>query len=167
MLYPAPGGAARVALGSKDGLLYGIDRASHEPVFRTPVTTRLNVDSQPTAKGVHACPGPMGGVEWNGPTYDPKSGMIYAGAVDWCGVYTTELAKRVPYTPGQMYAGTSYAPAPIVGGVTPTAGGVVFNGDVHGNLYAFDATSGTVLYKYNTGGGLAGGVVTYARGGRQ
>jgi alcohol dehydrogenase (cytochrome c) len=36
-------------------------------------------------------------------------------------------------------------PAPVLGAVTPTAGGVVFAGDVLGNLYAFDASTGTTV----------------------
>ena len=36
----------------------------------TPVTTIKNPEQAPHAKGVHSCPGPVGGVEWNGPAYD-------------------------------------------------------------------------------------------------
>jgi alcohol dehydrogenase (cytochrome c) len=51
--------------------------------------------------------------------------------------------------------------APIVAGVTPTAGGVVFTGDVAGSLLVFSSVTGQLLYKKSTGGGLAGGVITY------
>jgi alcohol dehydrogenase (cytochrome c) len=59
------------------------------------------------------------------------------------------------------------APAPIVAGVTHTAGGLVLTGDLHGNFYAFDAATGNVAYQTNLGGAIAGGVITYAVDGRQ
>jgi alcohol dehydrogenase (cytochrome c) len=50
---------------------------------------------------------------------------------------------------------------PIVGGMTPTAGGVVFFGDVGGNFYALDATNGQKLWGQEFGGAIGGGVITY------
>ncbi|MFL5561852.1 MAG: pyrroloquinoline quinone-dependent dehydrogenase [Gemmatimonadaceae bacterium] len=192
MLYSA-GGNARVALGSKDGFVYAVDRGSHKLAFKTAVTTIANADSQPTPKGVTVCPGPLGGVEWNGPAYDPKTNMIYVGAVDWCATYTTTTGTPT-YSPGGVYMGTSYvppagtsysgwltaldagsgqvkwkfhAPQPIVAAVTPTSGGVVFNGDLGGDFYAFDAETGKVLLTLKTPGAIAGGIVTYVVGGKQ
>jgi PQQ-dependent dehydrogenase (methanol/ethanol family) len=182
---------ARVAVGSKDGYVYSIDRQRHQTVWKTPVTTVANHDSQPTVHGVNVCPGPLGGVEWNGPAYDPQTNAIFAGAVDWCAKYTS--VENPPYTPGELYMGTSYvptsdsssgwltamdaesgrvkwkfhAPAPIVAGVTPTAGGVVFSGDLNGNFYAFDARDGRELLRIATGGSISGGIVTYAVRGTQ
>jgi alcohol dehydrogenase (cytochrome c) len=59
------------------------------------------------------------------------------------------------------------SPAPIVAGVTATAGGVVFTADLDGNVLAFDARSGAVRFRHNTGQPIGGGVVTYAVRGRQ
>ena len=56
---------------------------------------------------------------------------------------------------------------PIVSGITPTAGGVVFFGDMGGNFYALDAGNGEKLWSQNLGGALAGGVITYAVKGAQ
>jgi alcohol dehydrogenase (cytochrome c) len=56
---------------------------------------------------------------------------------------------------------------PIVGGVTPTAGGLVFFGDVGGNFYAVDATNGERLWSQKIGGAIAGGVITYTVNGVQ
>jgi alcohol dehydrogenase (cytochrome c) len=50
---------------------------------------------------------------------------------------------------------------PIVGGVTPTAGGLVFVGDVGGNFYALDAATGEKLWGEKIGGGIGGGVIAY------
>jgi len=57
--------------------------------------------------------------------------------------------------------------APILAGVTPTAGGLVFTGDMGGNVYALDATSGKQLWKGAAGAPMAGGVVSYSSGGHQ
>lgn len=56
------------------------------------------------------------------------------------------------------------APFPILGGVTPTAGGVVFAGDMGGNFYAFDSATGAKLWSQNLGGAIGGGVITYDTG---
>ena len=56
---------------------------------------------------------------------------------------------------------------PIVSGMTPTAGGVVFFGDVGGNFYALDAATGQKLWGQDLGGAIAGGVITYTVNGAQ
>jgi alcohol dehydrogenase (cytochrome c) len=56
---------------------------------------------------------------------------------------------------------------PIVGAVTPTAGGLVFVGDVGGNFYALDAATGEKLWGQKIGGGIGGGVITYTVNGEQ
>ena len=55
----------------------------------------------------------------------------------------------------------------MVAGITPTAGGVTFTGDLDGNFLVFDSKTGELVNKAQTGGALAGGVVTYEIGGRQ
>ena len=56
---------------------------------------------------------------------------------------------------------------PIVGGLTPTAGGVVFFGDMGGNFYALDAANGQKLWGQKIGGAIGGGVITYTANGAQ
>jgi alcohol dehydrogenase (cytochrome c) len=51
--------------------------------------------------------------------------------------------------------------------VTPTAGGVVFFGDLGGNFYALDAANGQKLWGQELGGAIAGGVITYTANGAQ
>jgi alcohol dehydrogenase (cytochrome c) len=191
VLYKARSGDGRVLLSSKDGNIYALDRRSHELKFKTPITTISKQGPIPTISGVHACPGPLGGVEWNGPAFDAATHTFYVGSVDWCGIFS--LGPPV-YTQGSLYWATNivpvatdtargwltavdaesgairwkfHAPAPIVAGVTHTAGGLVLTGDLHGNLYAFDAATGKLAYQTNLGGAIAGGVITYAVGGRQ
>ena len=191
-LYTAGTGSTLLAAGSKDGHLYGIDRTSRQVLFKTPVTTIENAGARPTPAGVHVCPGPLGGVEWNGPAVDPHSQTIYVGSVDFC---FTVQSGAADYKKGQTYFGTTQRPiggaeaargwihavdgnngnvlwkyhsdSPIVAAVTPTAGGVVFSGDLKGNLLALDAKTGAELYKLDTGGAVAGGVISYEIGGKQ
>ena len=56
---------------------------------------------------------------------------------------------------------------PLVAGVTATAGGVVFTGDLRGVFFGLDAATGAPLFSYETRRPIGGGVVTYRVGGRQ
>ena len=57
---------------------------------------------------------------------------------------------------------------PIVSAITPTAGGIVFVGDMGGNFYAFNSSTGQKLWgQVLGGGGIGGGVITYAVDGVQ
>ncbi len=50
---------------------------------------------------------------------------------------------------------------PILSGMTPTAGGIVFFGDMGGNFYVLDAANGQRLWGQKIGGAIGGGVITY------
>lgn len=56
---------------------------------------------------------------------------------------------------------------PILSGMTPTAGGVVFFGDMGGNFYVLDSTNGQRLWGQKIGGAIGGGVITYTINGTQ
>jgi alcohol dehydrogenase (cytochrome c) len=56
---------------------------------------------------------------------------------------------------------------PIMSAVTPTAGGLVFFGDLGGNFYAIDAATGQKLWGRKIGGAIGGGVITYTVNGMQ
>jgi alcohol dehydrogenase (cytochrome c) len=53
---------------------------------------------------------------------------------------------------------------PVQSGVTPTAGDVVFFGDMGGNFYALNADTGQKLWGQKIGGAIGGGVITYDSG---
>lgn len=58
-------------------------------------------------------------------------------------------------------------PTPLIAGVTATAGGVLFTGDLDNNFLVLDASNGKTLYSFNTGGSIGGGVITYEVGSKQ
>ena len=51
---------------------------------------------------------------------------------------------------------------PVQSGVTPTAGELVFFGDMGGNFYALDVDTGRKLWGEKIGGAVGGGVITFA-----
>ncbi len=178
-----------LAFAGKDGYVTALDRDTHQVIFHTPVTTIGEQHEAATSQGVLACPGYAGGVEWNGPTLDHVSNTLITGSVDAC--FDVKLGTT-DYKPGGLNFGGSVQPVgpitgwvtavdsdtgkvrwryhaekPVIAGVTPTAGGVTFTGDLAGNLLIFDSKTGLLLRKVQTGGSLAGGVVTYAVDGKQ
>ena len=56
---------------------------------------------------------------------------------------------------------------PMYAAVTPTAGGVLFTGDLNGDFIVVNAATGAVIYRFDTGGPIAGGIVTYENKGKQ
>lgn len=196
VLVTTRGGKRIVAGAPKDGLLHAYDVATDKKLYATPVTTRENENAPLSTTPTRFCPGAAGGTEWNGPAYSPDTNFFYSGTVDWCVTVTldpSELAKK----PGQAWTGTQLsaqfgvrdlnwagwvtavdadsgqvkwrfrAGAPVVSGVTPTKGGLVFAGDMDKRAYAFDAETGTILWRSDLPGAPGGGVITYAVGGKQ
>ena len=185
-----------VAATPKDGLLYAYDLSTDQRLFATAVTSRENVDLPLTTSPTRFCPGATGGSEWNGPAYSPDTNAFFTGAVDWCSTVAldpAELAKK----PAQSWTGAQlanqfgrkdlnwsgwvtatdadtgrvkwkfHAGAPVVSGVTPTKGGLVFTADLDKHAYAFDAASGRVLWQTELPGPAGGGVITYLVDGKQ
>jgi alcohol dehydrogenase (cytochrome c) len=174
----------------KDGMLRTVDRETQERLNETPITTRTNVEAPVTTTGTHACPGIFGGAEWNGPAYNSATNLLYVPAVDWCGTYS--VSQVVRYIPGASFLGGSYvrdatsqgwitavdastgdvkwryrSTRPMVGAVTTSAGGLVMTGELTGDFLVLDAATGAELYRFNTGGPIGAGVVTYEVAGRQ
>jgi alcohol dehydrogenase (cytochrome c) len=144
---------------------------------------------------VRFCPGIQGGNEWNGAAFHPELNTLYTGAVDWCASVQLAEQPTVP-SPGAIWFGSAIgeiqgpaseargwitafdadtgaerwkfaAPAPVVAGVTPTAGGLVLTADLTGHLRAFDAENGAILFELETGQSIGGGIVSYSAAGRQ
>ena len=181
-----------VTIAGKDGLLHVLDRETREHLYETPVTTRTNVDVPLTTEGVYACPGVLGGVQWNGPAYNPGLNMLFVNAADWCGVFKKAREFRRGESRGFMGGTYTYdAPEksrgwltaidavtgqirwkyesqrPLLAAVTTTSADLIFTGELTGDFIALDARNGEALYRFNAGGPINGGVITYAINGRQ
>ena len=200
------GGKRLAALGGKDGILYGIDNRGAAggngrvlPIrFRTAVTRRFNVMTPLSPnRFTRFAPGSQGGVEWNGPAFDPRNNLIFTPAIDWpTSVKLSPREKTVNRKPGESWSAAHdggfgkqdeqwggfltavdadtgrvrwryKASAPVVAGVTPTAGGVVFASGADGYLRAFNSRTGRQLWRHNTGRPVGGGIVSYQVDGRQ
>jgi alcohol dehydrogenase (cytochrome c) len=187
------GGKKLVATAGKEGILHVVNRSDGKLVFKLPMTTTLNHDVPLTPEGVRVCP--VAGVQWNGAAHSVLTGLLYVNAIDWCTVFKAgpnpKWVATVPYTGLANGWGTNdpiskwsgwinavdpksgkmvwrvHTPAPMYAALTPTAGNVLFTGDLGGNFLALDSRTGKELYRFNTGGPIAGGVVTYEQNGKQ
>jgi len=188
VLYSA-GGHQMMAVGSKDGRLYLYDRDNHTLLLHRDLVVRENdTGALPPGKPTHVCPGTVGGVEWNGPAYDPANILLFVNTDDWCVTITPQNhddfipSGGVPvFDPPEKAQGWLrafdaatgaerwhyHSNSPMLAGITPTAGGLVLTGTGSGEFLAFEARTGRQLYSFYTGGALAAGVSTYLVGDRQ
>ena len=134
----------------------------------------------------------LGGVQWNGPAFNPGTNMLYVNAVDWCGTFNKAAEAR--FVSGSFYMGGGVrddppdkargwltaidastgavrwkyeSPKPLLAAVTTTSSNLIFTGELLGDFMALDGKTGEVLYRFNTGGRMNGGVITYAISGKQ
>ena len=177
----------------KDGILRVLDRDTQEVLFDLPITTRTNVDVAPTVEGIHRCPGLLGGVEWNGPAYNPLTKTLFASSVDWCGMFT--ITPQAPeFISAAHYYGGGVTPdphdqargwlqaidattgkvrwkkqweTPMSAALVATSGGLLITGSMDFDFVVMNAATGDILYKFNTGGSIGGGIVTYEVKGKQ
>lgn len=136
-------GAGRhlVIAAGKDGHVYGVDRASGRHVYATAVSTIENIDAPLTGKGARFCPGVNGGVEWNGPSYSPRTNMLYVGSIDWCTTIATYSADQPGKLKGKEalpWTGSNKLRAPF-GANDSTR---------RGWLSALDADDGSMKWRY-------------------
>jgi len=143
---------------------------------------------------VGICPAALGSKDQQPAAYSPRTELFYVPTNHVCMDYEP---FRVSYTAGQPYVGATLAmyPAPdshggmgnfiawdnikgeivwslpekfsVWSGALATAGDVVFYGTLEGHLKAVDARSGQELYRFKTGSGIIGNVMTYSHGGKQ
>ena len=180
-----------VATGGKDGVVRVLDRDSQELLYEVPVTSMLNEKAVPEEEGTRVCPGILGGVQWNGLSYSPRTDFLYAPAVDWCMTFYTggdpaewmgrHMGGKIDFGAGSDATGWLTAldastgevrwryasDAPMVAAVVPTEGGVLLTGETSGDFLVLNDETGEVLYRFHTGGALSGGIVSYTLDGRQ
>jgi alcohol dehydrogenase (cytochrome c) len=150
----------------------------------------LTPGQEPSERGTRTCPGLGGGHNWQPTAYSPQTGLYYFGSTDGCQMYyKTEgdyvegqwyMLSTAGNLPGEEQTGSLIAVDPVTAetkwrvplrnapnGLLATAGGLVFTGDGDGYLVAFDARSGEIRWRFNTGGGIAAPPVTYTLRGKQ
>ena len=165
----------------------GIDRAGR-PIEVPEKRPRLDVWAR------DVCPGLFGAKNWHPMSYSPQTGYVYIPSFNLC---MDIVERRLPsWQPGRLYLGAEYDLAklgpeqgmgamqawdpvrqravwriteslPYVGGALATAGGLVFYGNMQGELKAVDARTGALLWRFATGSGISQGPITYAVDGKQ
>jgi alcohol dehydrogenase (cytochrome c) len=180
-----------VAAGDKGGNFWVLDATNGKLVHHLAVSTQKGQDTAPDVAGNLACPNTNGGVEYNGGSYMPETNTFYVPSVDECGIWKSN--GRATYLAGQFFLGgsfpklegpdTGYMNAvdigtgkfawrkhlslPAVGGALSLGTGVVFTGELNGSFDAFDAKSGDVLWKYETGSSILAPPASYMIGDKE
>ena len=148
-------------------------------------------NSQASTEGAVVYPSLGGGTNWQSPSYDPTRGWLYLATNDagQCYIKTPEA-----YEAGKQYwsgrgMGLDEPPIPAIkvidavtgetkwqfriaqgsnaAGVLATGGGTLFAATREGNLIAFDAGTGEVLWRFQTGATIATAPMSYAVDGKQ
>jgi PQQ-dependent dehydrogenase (methanol/ethanol family) len=136
-------------------------------------------------------PGANGGVEWSPIATNPGLNLAYAINLEQEMTYTVASA---PYPNGKLWLGGAFTnvpggvqagnvtavdyntgkikwqvktPQPMIGGILATAGGLVFTGEANGWFKAYDAKSGSILWKFHAGAGVNAPPSSYMAGGKQ
>jgi alcohol dehydrogenase (cytochrome c) len=153
-----------------------------------PVVVRLD---HPLSGTDYVCPGTPGGTNWYSPSYNPQTGLVYVETREQCDLYT---AAPPPFAEGQRFIGSAGNPfrgergwgavkafdphtgqtaweyklySPPWSGTLSTAGGLVFAGDIDGNLTALNARTGKDLWHFQVGAAITASAISYAIDGKQ
>jgi alcohol dehydrogenase (cytochrome c) len=145
------------------------------------------------AEAVLVCPGAFGAHGGAHSSYSPRTGWWYTTSYEAC---TWTKATKVPdVIEGRSYNAASFQKTLVLPGTHPnvsafdpltgkkqwsfdtagpnlssllsTAGDLIFGGDIFGEAWALDATSGRKLWSFNVGSGVSSVPVSYAVGPRQ
>ncbi len=187
-LYRTRSGKDMVAAPGKSGLIYGVDRSTHQLAFSTPGTT---VVPNPVLDNSwqYVCPGLQGGALYNGTAYDPATGLLFAGMTDACTYYSANPAyggqiaikdaaaaakdlgpsgwiTAVDGETGKV-VWQKHADSQVQAGLVTTKSGLLLAGEANGMLLAMDARTGTVLKRLDVQGALNNGLISYEADGQQ
>lgn len=139
-------------------------------------------------KSAEACPVTGGANNWFGLAYSPQTGYAYVPTTEYC---MTITGTEVEYEAGENYTGadvTRYPPEgmdwtgalqaidvasgevvwkheqalPSRSPVMPTAGGLVFGGDIYDREFrAYDAETGEIVWRFKTNSSVLGVPMSY------
>jgi alcohol dehydrogenase (cytochrome c) len=150
--------------------------------------------NEPAPAGTRTCPSVTGATNWPSTSFDPATKLFYLMAEESCGIYTKSPQWWVR---GESFYGGTTRRSPgdvsrkfvraidletgkiawqipdlgggiLASGIMTTAGGLLFYGDSPGGAFvAADASSGAVLWHFNTGQTWKAGPMTFAIDGKQ
>jgi alcohol dehydrogenase (cytochrome c) len=148
-------------------------------------------NSEPTPQGTLTCPDLFGATNYMSPSFNPDLGLFFVTARETCGTY---VSREQEFVEGQRYEAGSVRRAggdpgygalraidpltgerkwefkttrPSLAGTLSTASGLVFSGDMDGNIFAVDARTGERLWSYQTGSPIYASPITYIVDGKQ
>jgi alcohol dehydrogenase (cytochrome c) len=164
----------------------GIDMESGRPI-ESDITKHM----RETSEKVEIWPSAFGGKNWMPMSYDPDRQTVYANTLN---IGWTYKPVQPSYRAGVFYMAVDWAFVwpegprgylkamdPLTGktkweypfdipnwaGTLNTAGGIVFTGAQTGKFMAFDSDTGEKLWQFQTGSGIIGQPITWAKDGRQ
>jgi alcohol dehydrogenase (cytochrome c) len=192
---------------NRNGFIYVLDRTNGKFLSAAPFVEKHNwatgIDAQgrpirsgmrPSAEGTRLCPGFAGATNWQSPSYNESTHMVYVMTLEACEIFfsqpTQEPREGKEYysTGSKRIAGENPQKTLVAysldngalawkypqmgrahssGGTLTTAAGLVFFGDDAGSFEAVDATTGKPLWHFNTGQDMSASPMTYAIDGKQ
>ena len=149
--------------------------------------------NEPDADGQRSCPAVEGATNWTSTAFHPRTGLYYLFAEESCSIYSLATES---WQPGKSYYGGSTRRSPgdegvktlkaldiqtgktvfeipnvgggiLSSGLMATAGNLLFYGDGYGAFAAADATTGKLLWHFNTAQMWKAGPMTYTAAGKQ
>src|SRR5712692_2729247 len=175
-----------VGQASKTGWFYAHDRKTGTLLYKSePFVPHENLFAPPTPEGVRIAPGAAGGASWSPVAYNPITGMVYVAAVHMPTRYTVHTdpgdsdhsplhyttttptdeprwgtLSAIDTKTGRM-VWQQKVEQPLIGGVVATKGGLVFVGEGSGRIDAFHATTGELLWQFQTEAGVNAPPIAY------
>jgi alcohol dehydrogenase (cytochrome c) len=151
-------------------------------------------NQEPTPAGTLVCPSQDGATNWFSPSYNPATGLLYFQTFEKCSIY--RKSEGAEWVAGRTFLGgsqrTSDDPKPVRvlkalnirtgavvwelpqpgpaqswGGTLATATGLVFVGAEGGAFIAADATTGKVLWSFETNTLWKASPMTYSFDGKE
>jgi PQQ-dependent dehydrogenase (methanol/ethanol family) len=178
--------------GGKSGHIYVHDAKDCSLIrYSQAMVPQEGMWSLPTKDGKRMLPGANGGVEWSPLGVNPELNLAYAINLHQPMTYHVESS---PYPGGKLWLGGAFkviateeqwgnitavdyntgkikwkvkTEQPMIGGILPTAGGLVFAGEGNGMFKAYDADTGSMLWKFQAGAGVNAPPSSYTVDGQQ
>jgi len=184
ILFRASSNKLVVGEAGKDGEWYEWDAATGQRII-SPVAFVKQAHSPPTKQGTKEWPGPDGGANYGPSAYDPISQTVFVAGIDGP---ETLFAEATPHSGRTVDLGTRQSTAatkdwtgtvtginvlsgeikwqvttktPPIGGVTASAGGLIWYGQANGMLTARQSETGKVAWQQQLGAPIGSAPIVY------